>query len=103
MRNLLVGVIVGIIGFYGYHKFRENAERQRVEAAAAGQPAHRAVNEAPTEVEYSSAPEPGYRCDGRQHCSQMTSCEEATWMLRNCTGMKMDGDGDGAPCERGPC
>lgn len=40
-----------------------------------------------------------YRCDGRQHCSQMTSCEEAKWFLQNCSDTKMDGDGDGIPCE----
>ncbi|MBS0039836.1 MULTISPECIES: excalibur calcium-binding domain-containing protein [Neisseria] len=40
-----------------------------------------------------------YRCDGRQHCSQMTSCEEAKWFVRNCSDTKMDGDGDGIPCE----
>ncbi|SNY48880.1 Excalibur calcium-binding domain-containing protein [Arsukibacterium tuosuense] len=41
-----------------------------------------------------------FRCDGRQHCSQMTSYEEAVFFLRNCPNTKMDGDGDGIPCER---
>ncbi|GAB2926348.1 excalibur calcium-binding domain-containing protein [Rheinheimera gaetbuli] len=41
-----------------------------------------------------------FRCDGRQHCSQMTSYEEAVFFLRNCPDTKMDGDGDGVPCER---
>lgn len=40
-----------------------------------------------------------YRCDGRVHCSQMTSCAEATFFLRNCPSTKMDGDNDGVPCE----
>lgn len=44
-----------------------------------------------------------YSCDGRQHCSQMTSCEEATYFLRNCPGTKMDGDNDGIPCEQQWC
>ena len=44
-----------------------------------------------------------YRCDGRTHCSQMHSCEEATWFLNHCPGTKMDGDGDGIPCERQWC
>lgn len=39
------------------------------------------------------------QCDGRQHCSQMRSCEEATWFLQNCPNTKMDGEGDGIPCE----
>lgn len=44
-----------------------------------------------------------YRCDGRTHCSQMTSCEEATFFLENCPGIKMDGNNDGVPCERQWC
>jgi hypothetical protein len=43
------------------------------------------------------------RCDGRTYCSQMTSCEEATWFLRNCPGTKMDGNHDGVPCEQQWC
>lgn len=44
-----------------------------------------------------------FRCDGRTHCSQMTSCEEAKFFLRNCPGVQMDGDGDGVPCETQWC
>jgi endonuclease YncB( thermonuclease family) len=44
-----------------------------------------------------------YRCDGRRHCAQMRSCEEATWFLRHCPGVEMDGDGDGVPCETQWC
>ena len=47
--------------------------------------------------------QPSYRCDGRQHCSQMTSCEEAKFFLKNCPDPKMDGDGDGVPCEQQLC
>ena len=45
------------------------------------------------------------QCDGRVYCSQMTSCEEATWFLENCPNTKMDGKGrgDGIPCERQWC
>jgi micrococcal nuclease len=42
-------------------------------------------------------------CDGRTFCSQMTSCEEATWFLKNCPGAKMDGNRDGVPCEAQWC
>ncbi|MBA3774305.1 MAG: cold shock domain-containing protein [Ramlibacter sp.] len=44
-----------------------------------------------------------FRCDGRTHCSQMTSCDEATYFLKNCPGTKMDGDRDGVPCEEQFC
>jgi hypothetical protein len=41
-----------------------------------------------------------YQCDGRQHCSQMGSYEEAKYFIENCPNTKMDGDNDGIPCER---
>ncbi len=41
-----------------------------------------------------------YQCDGRQHCSQMNSYEEAKFFIENCPHTKMDGDHDGIPCER---
>ncbi|MBS0391674.1 MAG: excalibur calcium-binding domain-containing protein [Proteobacteria bacterium] len=44
-----------------------------------------------------------FRCDGRTHCSQMKSCEEAKFFLKSCPGTKMDGDGNGIPCERQWC
>ncbi len=46
---------------------------------------------------------PKYVCDGRQHCSQMHSCEEATWFIQHCPNTKMDGEGDGIPCEQQWC
>jgi hypothetical protein len=33
----------------------------------------------------------------------MTSCEEAKFFLKNCPDTKMDGDGDGIPCESQWC
>ncbi len=44
-----------------------------------------------------------FSCDGRVYCSQMSSCEEATYFLQHCPGTKMDGDHDGIPCERQWC
>lgn len=41
----------------------------------------------------------GFECTGKQHCSQMSSCAEARHYLSHCPDTKMDGDGDGAPCE----
>ncbi len=44
-----------------------------------------------------------YECRGKTWCSEMTSCEEATFYLNNCPNVKIDGDGDGIPCERQLC
>jgi hypothetical protein len=41
-----------------------------------------------------------FQCQGKTRCSEMTSYEEAIFYLHNCPGTKMDGDGDGEPCER---
>lgn len=44
-----------------------------------------------------------YSCAGKVYCSEMTSCNEAKFYQRNCPGTKMDGDGDGIPCESQWC
>ncbi len=45
-----------------------------------------------------------FRCEtGKNHCSQMRSCDEAKFYIKNCPGTKMDGDGDDVPCERQWC
>jgi cold shock CspA family protein len=44
-----------------------------------------------------------YHCDGRVYCSQMHSCDEAKYFITHCSGTKMDGDGDGIPCESQWC
>ncbi|HEY9144016.1 MAG TPA: excalibur calcium-binding domain-containing protein [Arenimonas sp.] len=44
-----------------------------------------------------------FQCDGRMHCSQMKSCAEATYFIRNCPDTRMDGDRDGIPCESQHC
>lgn len=41
-----------------------------------------------------------FSCDGREHCSQMRSREEAEFFIKNCPNTKMDGDNDGEPCEQ---
>lgn len=60
------------------------------------------MNPVPT-VAPQASPATPFNCDGRTHCSQMTSCAEATQFLRHCPGMEMDGDGDGIPCEQQLC
>jgi cold shock CspA family protein len=60
----------------------------------------------PNATPTQSKPGREYQCDGRQYCSQMKSCEEATYFLNNCPNTKMDGKdgrGDGVPCESQWC
>jgi hypothetical protein len=42
---------------------------------------------------------PDFACEGKKNCSEMTSCEEAKFYMRNCSGTNLDPDGDGIPCE----
>lgn len=44
-----------------------------------------------------------FQCDGRRYCSQMTSCAEAAYFLKNCPNVEMDGNNDGEPCEQQWC
>jgi len=86
---LLALAIVVAMGGYGYSRYA----RQAAPLRAAALPA-------PTQTVTATT---AFRCDGRTHCSQMTSCAEATFFLKNCPGTQMDGNHDGIPCERQWC
>lgn len=45
----------------------------------------------------------GFSCEGKTHCSQMVSCDEAKFYLAHCPNVKIDGNNDGEPCERQHC
>lgn len=51
----------------------------------------------------TAKPATRFRCEGKTHCSQMSSCEEAKFYIHNCPDTEMDGDGDGVPCESQWC
>jgi endonuclease YncB( thermonuclease family) len=40
-----------------------------------------------------------YECGPKRTCSQMRSCAEARFYLEHCGLARLDGDGDGIPCE----
>lgn len=81
------------------------ARRSQADAALAAPPATTGGLSATAPVATPaprSAPA-AYRCDGRTHCSHMTSCAEARYFLANCPNVAMDGDNDGVPCEMQWC
>ncbi len=41
----------------------------------------------------------GFQCDGKTTCKQMRNCSEARFYLEQCGLTRIDGDGDGVPCE----
>lgn len=90
-RNILGRVIpivlIAGLAFYGHREYTRRIASPQAVAAT------------PIEPAVSSS----FQCDGRTHCSQMTSCAEATFFLRNCPNVEMDGDHDGVPCEQQWC
>lgn len=96
MKKIIVILIVLAMGWYGNQRFNIQQQEQQVVV--------------PTTEDVAGSPEPDdlvtnsqFKCDGRTHCSQMTSCEEATFFLNNCPDTKMDGNNDGVPCEKQWC
>lgn len=78
-------------GVYGYERFFSGSAPSLDFAAS---PAAADVALA------AKAPAAAFSCDGRTHCSQMSSCAEAVYFLRHCPNTQMDGDHDGQPCEQ---
>jgi Excalibur calcium-binding domain len=85
MKKLLTVAVIAALGWYGLTRYQSYS------------PAH-----PPIETK-TADPSQAFSCDARKRCPQMESCEEATYFLRNCPGVEMDGDGDGVPCESQWC
>lgn len=47
----------------------------------------------------SSDDNTGRSCGSKRYCKQMSSCSEARFYLTECGLSRLDGDGDGVPCE----
>lgn len=96
-RSLLASIIplmlIVALGAYGYTQFKDRVHRRQLAESA---PTTGTEQVTPTESV-------SFRCDGRTHCSQMTSCREAKFFINNCPGTKMDGNNDGVPCEQQWC
>jgi hypothetical protein len=40
-----------------------------------------------------------FTCGAKRYCKQMSSCAEAKFYLEQCGLTRLDGNGDGVPCE----
>ncbi|HEY1090091.1 MAG TPA: cold shock domain-containing protein [Burkholderiaceae bacterium] len=94
-RRVIAGLLVMALGVYGYGQYEKRLARV---TAAEHDPAPQSAPAAALAAEPQA-----FRCDGRTHCSQMTSCSEAKYFLKNCPGTQMDGNHDGVPCEQQWC
>jgi hypothetical protein len=99
LKKLLLAVILGIFGWQVFAKYQGQI-LTLVDGARTAEVEYAAPSSNPQKKLSLSS---DFKCDGRTHCSQMTSCDEATFFLRNCPGVKMDGDHDGIPCEQQWC
>ena len=91
MRNLFLLIFLGF-GVYKY--FSEHTSLLNTN------PVNQLINSQSSSSQMISQPSSQFSCQGKTHCSQMSSYEEAKFYLDNCPGTQMDGDGDGIPCER---
>ena len=86
-------ILIALIGFGAWSFYTKNMDSAA--SGTASTPASADLrSEAPAQLSQNR-----FTCDGRQHCSQMTSRAEAEFFIRNCPNTKMDGDRDGIPCE----
>ncbi|KQW45388.1 MULTISPECIES: cold shock domain-containing protein [unclassified Roseateles] len=92
--QVLALCLLGALAMWGYDYYKAESHRRALEAM----PRMSAPVQPP-----ATAATSGFRCDGRAHCSQMTSCAEATWFINHCPGTQMDSDHDGVPCEQQWC
>jgi hypothetical protein len=98
MKKIIIVLIIFAVGWYGYQKNQPHQQEQSYTIPKT-EYTEQVLEPTPSILTNNSQ----FKCDGRTHCSQMTSCEEATFFLRNCPDTKMDGDNDGVPCEKQWC
>lgn len=87
LGRLMSLALVVVLGAYAYDAYTRHSRSQITSETLSG---------------YTAAPSP-FHCDGRTLCSQMTSCAEAEFFLKNCPNVEMDGNHDGEPCEQQWC
>jgi cold shock CspA family protein len=95
LSRLIVSMLLLAIGVFWFNQYQKRS-------VASQQQPHLSISKsepvtAPVTKTLDS------KCDGRTHCSQMTSCTEAKFFLKNCPGTQMDGNTDGTPCEQQWC
>ncbi len=96
MKNVIALLVMAALAWYGYGQLTSDDTRR----AGAGLP----TTATPLRAQDAAAvPAPQFTCDGRTHCSAMTSCAEATFFIQNCPNTRMDGNNDGIPCEQQWC
>jgi len=93
-------IVILALGIFGFKRFEALTAQSNTQVNVTNELSQQPAAEP---IEWAQ-PKETFRCEaGKQHCSQMRSCAEAKYYQRNCPDTKMDGDGDGIPCERQHC
>jgi len=99
LRRLLVAVAVIVVAWTAVQRLHRQSDLK----APVSDSVPAAVDGLAALPQQSGDGDGQFHCDGRIYCSQMRSCDEAKFFLAHCPGVKMDGDGNGIPCERQFC
>ena len=105
-------VQAGYAWWYEYYKRDQSSADQRVYSSAEQQAKNRGLGlwSEPNPINpydwrkgqrQTDTPSPvaDTRCGTKRYCQEMASCEEARFYLTQCGLTRLDGDGDGTPCE----
>jgi hypothetical protein len=91
MGRILIGIVIGAVALVAWQRVQHPQP-----LPPTGQPS---ADPGLVEQQGVAMTHESFSCDGRVHCSEMKSCEEADFFAQNCPGVKMDGDRDGKACE----
>lgn len=61
---------------------------------------NRSSSYAPPKSASAPVAQASQQCEGKKTCKEMSSCAEARFYLTQCGVNRLDGDGDGMPCEK---
>jgi len=101
MKNIIILALLLALAWKAYGRYsQEVSPIETVQKQAFASEAD--AEEAPF-IDLQASRQSTFACDGRTYCSQMKSCEEATYFLQHCPNVEMDGDRDGIPCEQQHC
>ena len=110
MKYLLIFLILACVSAFAYDYYQEHLSSPPADLTPPAKAAAKAPAPSPADTwrppprtdTRTAAQAPAPVCDGRTHCSQVSSCADAKTQMR-CPNAAMDGDGDGIPCERQWC
>lgn len=92
LSKLVGAAFIAALGYAGVTSY----QRYRLSTLPAASTVESEPEEAADRAFSSTAT---FQCEGKVYCSEMRSLAEAEFYINHCPGTKMDGNGDGEPCE----